>query len=101
MIRRSQLPNEVRGSQEAWVIVCALMVIVMRHRKARALDIGRNDRAIDERTVRPKALVHKALAAVHMIGRERGIACSGRHLHGLVVNPCRIHPMAVLTADAA
>jgi hypothetical protein len=24
--------------------------------------------------VRPKALVHKALAAVHMIGRERGIA---------------------------
>ena len=36
-----------------------------------------------------------------MIGRECGIARSGRHLHGLVVNPCRIHTMPVLTAYTA
>ena len=77
MIRRSELPDEVQRPQEPWVIVCALVVIVVRHRKARALDIGRNDLAIDDRTVPPKALAHEALAAVHMIGRERGIARSG------------------------
>ena len=60
MIRRSELPDEVRGPQEPWVIVCTLMVIVVRHRKARALDIGRNHLAIDD-IVRPKALAHEAL----------------------------------------
>ena len=61
MIRRSQLPDEVRGPQEPWVIVCALVVIAVRHRKARTLDIGRNDLPIDDRTVPPKALAHEAL----------------------------------------
>jgi hypothetical protein len=42
-----------------------------------------------------------ALAAVHMIGRERGIARAERHLHGLGVNSCRIYTVAVLTAYPA
>src|SRR5262245_53374902 len=33
-----------------------------------------------------------------MIGGERGIARSARHLHSLVVHACRIHTVAVLTA---
>src|SRR5262245_14193886 len=101
MIRRSELPDEVRGPQEPWVIVCALVVIIMRYRKARALDIGRNDLAIDDRTLLPKAFAHEAFAAIYMIGRERGIGRSSRHLHGLVVNSCRIHTVAVPTAYTA
>ena len=95
------MPDEVRGPQEPWVIVGALVVIVMRYRKARALDIGRDDLAIDDRAVPPKALAHEALAAVYMIGCERGIARAVRQPHGLVVNSCRIDTIAVLTAYAA
>ena len=36
-----------------------------------------------------------------MIGRQGGIARSGRQPHGLVVNPCRIDTVAVLTAYTA
>src|SRR5215813_8341954 len=101
MIQRSELPDEVRSPQEPWVIVCALVVIVVRYRETRALNIGRNDLPIDDRTVPPKALAHKAFATVHMIGRERGITRSRRYLHGLVVNPCYINTIAILTAYAA
>src|SRR5262249_52630103 len=77
------------------------MVIVVRHRKARALDIGRNEPPIDDRTMLPKALAHEALATVDMLRRERGIARAGGHLNSLVVNRCCIHTVAVITAYAA
>ena len=70
----------------------------MRHRKARALDIGRNDLAIDDRILPPKALAHEALAAVYMIGRQGGITRPRGHCDGLVVNTYNIDTVAVVAA---
>ena len=85
--------------QEPWVIVCIMVVIVVRDRKARALRSGRNHLAIDD-TVHSKALADEALATVHVIQGVRAASLTPDGvLHGLVVNACRIDTVAVLTVS--
>ena len=64
-----ELTNEIRRAYESRIIRCTLMIAIIRHWKASALDILGDDIRFDE-VVTAEPLLDKALASIDMMRRQ-------------------------------
>ena len=97
--RIGELPDQVGSPDQAGIIGGALMIPTPGNREPGPFDIRGQAFDLQQRMV-AKAFPDKALAAIHVVGRQRRIRAARRQGHLPARDARGIHAIAVLPADA-